>query len=178
MRKTSSINQFPYKHTSICYIEVFKDGKIENPLHANECDRHQLKEAYERAKSKETKLYCTYLGTYAGHLFIVDDLDSLANAFKFKEESERIEEALLPQGRKTYISKNELIQGDTYDVKIVTCNRVNSLDNLNIVTRTFSKFEDAKAYVELRSSKVSDKYWVDGMVNSKTTGEIWFSISR
>jgi hypothetical protein len=86
MRKVSEVTQFAFKHSSNCYIEVAKDGTVSNPLHKNDCDINEIQGAYERALSGLSVLYVTFSGTYAGKLFLVDDLDALAKAFDFHKD--------------------------------------------------------------------------------------------
>jgi hypothetical protein len=82
MRKASEVEGgFPFLYSTNCYIEVFKDGTVNNIPHKNKSDRYMIKEAYDRVVTGESNLYCAWPGNYSTDLFIIDDINALSDAF-------------------------------------------------------------------------------------------------
>ncbi|MBQ8681962.1 MAG: hypothetical protein IJ509_03520 [Bacilli bacterium] len=82
MRSAKESN-FPYSMSTVCYFEVYKDGKVLPIKHKNKCDRPELYEAYKRAKDKITTIYAVWPGNWRSDLFIIDDLKTFINSFDF-----------------------------------------------------------------------------------------------
>lgn len=72
MRSIKEQEYFPYEAKSTCFISVDGNGTVKQ-IHHN---KMELTAAYERALSKECKLYAVWPGKYSSDLFIVDDLDA------------------------------------------------------------------------------------------------------
>lgn len=72
--------EFPYKLTTMCYIEVARDGKV-----AFGRDNG----SYQRARSGESRLYAVWPGQWYSHLFAIDDLDEYVRAFGVVHEEKR-----------------------------------------------------------------------------------------
>jgi len=81
MRKASSVEHFPYKNSTNCYIEVALDGTVRNIAHKNKSDRNEIEAAYIRTCNRESRLFCAWPGNYSTNLFEIDDLNAFANAF-------------------------------------------------------------------------------------------------
>ena len=81
MRKVSENKGFPFLSQELCYYE------LEN-IDLKDLTRNEslLREAYNRAKNEESKLYITWHGNYRTDMFELDDLDSFAQAFGFEEQ--------------------------------------------------------------------------------------------
>ena len=87
MRRASSVEHFPYKNSTNCYIEVWSDGTVQNIEHKNKSDRSEVEAAYIRVCNSESRLYCAWPGNYSTNLFEIDDLNAFADAFGFMRES-------------------------------------------------------------------------------------------
>lgn len=85
MRSAKEINEFPYKMSTMCYFEVYKDGKVCQVHHKNKSDINEVREAYKRALNKTTTLYAVWPGNWSSDLFVIDDLKSFADRFKLFE---------------------------------------------------------------------------------------------
>ena len=81
MRSAKETPEFPYHMDTICYFEVYKDGKVCRVHHKNKSDLPEVNAAYERALNKETVLYGVWPGNWRSDLFIIDDLKSFAKTF-------------------------------------------------------------------------------------------------
>lgn len=81
MRKVSENREFPFLSESLCYYELANNHLID--LARNE---NLLRDAYNRAKNAESKLYVTWHGNYRTDMFELDDLDSFSQAFGFEEQ--------------------------------------------------------------------------------------------
>lgn len=79
--RSAKDNDFPYKMSTVCYFEVYKDGRVEQIPHKNKCDINGVIEAFERAKKEITTLYAVWPGKWSSDLFIIDDLDQFAESF-------------------------------------------------------------------------------------------------
>jgi len=83
MRKASGVENFPYRSSVNCYIEVSPDGIVRNIAHRNKSDINEVKAAYTRVCNRESRLFCAWPGNYRTDLFEIDDLDAFADAFGF-----------------------------------------------------------------------------------------------
>jgi hypothetical protein len=81
MRSAKKSDNFPYGMSTICYIEVDKNGNVSQVPHKNKSDRPQVIEAYKRVLNKTTALYAVWPGNWRSDLFIIDDLDAFAREF-------------------------------------------------------------------------------------------------
>lgn len=72
--------EFPYTLRTMCCIEVGPDGVI---------TWGGGKAAYERALRGQSRLYAVWPGTWASHLFLIDDLDEFGRAFGFVRDEDR-----------------------------------------------------------------------------------------
>lgn len=77
IRSAKETVNFPYTSTQVCYIEVGLNGNV-TQIQCNETDMEQ---AYNRVKKGETQMYAVWPGSYRSDLFIMDDLDKLADAY-------------------------------------------------------------------------------------------------
>lgn len=71
---------FPYRLSTMCYIEVHGDGSVTHGRDA---------ETYRRARAGESRLYAVWPGEWSSHLFVIDDLDEYAKAFGIVHDEER-----------------------------------------------------------------------------------------
>lgn len=83
MRSAKEADNFPYSMSTVCYFEVYKDGKISQIKHKNKSDLPELYEAYKRALNKITTIYAVWPGNWRSDLFIIDDLKKFINSFNF-----------------------------------------------------------------------------------------------
>lgn len=81
MRSAKQVDDFPYRMGTMCYFEVYKDGKVSQIHHKNKSDINEVKEAYERALKNITTLYAVWPGNWSSDLFIIDDLDAFSSSF-------------------------------------------------------------------------------------------------
>lgn len=86
MRSAKENKEFPYDSTLICYIEVFPDGKTRQVF----CNQTDIEQAYNRAKKGESQIYAVWPGRYKSDLFIIDDLNKLADAYGIEKEDGHI----------------------------------------------------------------------------------------
>lgn len=86
MRSAKETDNFPYRMSTVCYFEVYKDGTVKRIYHKNKCDFHYVVEAYKRAKNNETIIYAVWPGAHSSDIFIIDDLDILATKFEISSE--------------------------------------------------------------------------------------------
>ena len=56
MRSAKETENFPYRMSTVCYFEVYKDGKVNRIRHKNKCDFEGVVEAYKRADKKITTI--------------------------------------------------------------------------------------------------------------------------
>jgi hypothetical protein len=71
---------FPYTLTTMCYIEIDRDGAISWGVGID---------AYERTKKGESRLYAVWPGQWSSQLFVIDDLDQYAGAFGIIHDEKR-----------------------------------------------------------------------------------------
>ena len=81
MRSAKEAGEFPYKMSTVCYFEVYKDGKVCQIPHKNKSDLNGVREAYERVSKGITTLYAVWPGNWSSDLFIIDDLEAFASKF-------------------------------------------------------------------------------------------------
>lgn len=84
MRSIKEESFFPFTARTICYIEVSKDGFIQQIP----CNKSAIKEACLRARTDQTTLLAVWPGQYRSDLFIVDDIDALLDAYGIAREKE------------------------------------------------------------------------------------------
>ena len=77
MRKTKDEESFPYTWGAVCYIEVDLNGNVTQVG----CNQTEIEEAYYRVKNEGSRLYAVWPGENKSDLFIVDDLDRLADTY-------------------------------------------------------------------------------------------------
>ena len=82
MRSAKETENFPYKMSTVCYFEVYKDGKVNRVRHKNKSDLEGVIEAYKRADKKISTLYAVWPGNWSSDLFIIDDLEKFAEEFE------------------------------------------------------------------------------------------------
>jgi len=81
MRSAKDSERFPYKMSTVCYMEVEPDGTVRQIPHKNKSDRIGVLEAYTRAKAGKSKIYAVWPGQWSSDLFEIDDLDAFSDAF-------------------------------------------------------------------------------------------------
>ena len=85
MRSAKEAGNFPYRLSTVCYFEVYKDGTVKRIYHKNKCDLPNVIEAYKRVKNNETTMYGVWPGKYGSDMFIIDDLEIFAENFEIPE---------------------------------------------------------------------------------------------
>lgn len=70
MRSAKEAGCFPYRRKTVCYMEVFPNGDI-NQLST----RQELKDAFYHAVSGKSKIVAVWPGQWRSDLFIIDDLE-------------------------------------------------------------------------------------------------------
>ena len=73
-------SEFPYTLSTMCYIEVAKDGSV---------TWGSARESYERALTGDSTLYAVWPGQWSSHLFVIDDLDQYARGLGIRHDEER-----------------------------------------------------------------------------------------
>lgn len=81
IRSAKESEEFPYRLSTMCYFEVYEDGKVSKVYHKNKCDIAGLIEVCKRVEKNITTLYAVWPGKYSSDLFIIDDLDLFAESF-------------------------------------------------------------------------------------------------
>ena len=76
MRSAKEQEYFPYDLKTTCYILVKNNGDVSQVAHNNS----ELKAAYDLVINGEAVLYAVWPGTYRSDLFIIDDINSFADA--------------------------------------------------------------------------------------------------
>lgn len=79
--RSAKESDFPYKMSTVCYIEVDGNGKVTQVHHKNKSDLPEVTAAYERAAGKLSTLYAVWPGKWSSDLFLIDDLDAFAKSF-------------------------------------------------------------------------------------------------
>lgn len=79
--RSAKENDFPYTMDTVCYFEVYEDGKVSRVYHKNKSDRNGVLEAIKRAEKGITTLYAVWPGRWSSDLFIIDDVKAMAAAF-------------------------------------------------------------------------------------------------
>ena len=82
MRSAKEAENFPYRMSTVCYFEVYKNGQVKRIYHKNKSDITKVIEAYERAKENITTIYAVWPGNWSSDLFIIDDLELFAEKFE------------------------------------------------------------------------------------------------
>lgn len=77
MRSARQSEGFPYEAKTTCYVQVDNYGKVTQVHHNNT----ELTAAYKKARDGECTLYAVWPGRYSSDLFIIDDLNTFADAF-------------------------------------------------------------------------------------------------
>jgi len=82
MRSAKETENFPYRASTVCYFEVYKDGTVKRINHKNKSDVNKVIEAYERAKENITTIYAVWPVNWSSDLFIIDDLELFIDKFE------------------------------------------------------------------------------------------------
>lgn len=77
MRSAKETGCFPYSSKLVCYIEVRKSGEVQQVPNS----KTGISNAYDNVKNGNAVLYAVWPGNWRSDLFIIDDLDALAEAF-------------------------------------------------------------------------------------------------
>lgn len=77
MRSARESDNFPYASKQVCYIEVDKLCNVSQVDHNNSA----MQAAYNNAANGKSELFAVWPGNYQSDLFIIDDLNALADAF-------------------------------------------------------------------------------------------------
>ena len=85
MRSAKEAGNFPYRLSTVCYFEVYKDGTVKRIYHKNKSHLPNVIEAYKRAKNDETVMYAVWPGQYSSDMFVIDDLEMFAEKFEIAE---------------------------------------------------------------------------------------------
>ncbi len=78
--RSAKENDFPYRMQTVCYFEVYHDGKVCQVPHKNKSDLPNVVEALKRAEKGLTTLYAVWPGNWSSDLFIIDDLEEFASS--------------------------------------------------------------------------------------------------
>ena len=81
MRSAKNEANFPYDKKTTCYILVTSNGEVKQAY-----TKSELSAAYTAAKNKSALLYAVWPGKYRSDLFLIDDLDSFADAIGIPRE--------------------------------------------------------------------------------------------
>ncbi|MBS4784544.1 MAG: hypothetical protein KH009_00355 [Clostridiales bacterium] len=84
MRSAAATENFPYRMSTVCYIEVEPNGQVSQVPHKNKSDLPGVKRAWERAVNGESALYAVWPGQWSSDLFAIDDLERFAEEFGFR----------------------------------------------------------------------------------------------
>jgi len=76
MRSAKEQEWFPYDAKTTCYILIPKNGEVSHIQH----NLTDLKAAYDAVNSGTASLYAVWPGRYSSDLFIIDDLNTFADA--------------------------------------------------------------------------------------------------
>ena len=76
MRSAKEQEYFPYDSKTTCYILVDGAGTVTQVSHT----LRDLQEAYNAVLNNSAKLYAVWPGQWRSDLFVIDDLDSFADA--------------------------------------------------------------------------------------------------
>lgn len=82
IRSAKESGCFPYTMSTVCYFEVYKDGKVNRIRHKNKSDIDEVIKAYRNVEQKKTTLYAVWPGQWSSDLFIIDDLEEFAEGFE------------------------------------------------------------------------------------------------
>ena len=70
MRSSKEAGCFPYGSSTVCYMELTKDGNIKQLM-----TRESKGEALRNANAGDSKILAVWPGRWRSDLFIIDDLD-------------------------------------------------------------------------------------------------------
>ncbi len=70
MRSSKEAGCFPYDSKTVCYMELSKDGNIEQLI-----TKESKLKAFINAKDGDSKILAVWPGRWRSDLFIIDDLD-------------------------------------------------------------------------------------------------------
>lgn len=82
MKSAKAAGNFPYTMKTVCYIQVDETGAVLQVPHSNKSDRPNMLEAYKKVLEGTATLYAVWPGQWRSDLFLMDDLDALAQAFE------------------------------------------------------------------------------------------------
>lgn len=77
VNEEDNYSKFPYTCKTMCYIEVFNDGTVQQM-------RVNLNDALDtrnRLRNNESRLYCAWPGQWRTDLFKIVDIDKFIDAF-------------------------------------------------------------------------------------------------
>ena len=89
MRSAKEQEYFPYTGSTVCYIEVGKDGEVAQMHHKNKSDRPGVSAAYQRVVRGDSTLYAVWPGKWSSDLFLIDDLEAFAKSIELLETLNR-----------------------------------------------------------------------------------------
>ena len=82
IRSAKAAENFPYGMSTVCYFEVYHNGEVKRIPHKNKSDIPGVIDAIRRAEANETQLYAVWPGRWSSDLFIIDDLEEMAESME------------------------------------------------------------------------------------------------
>lgn len=152
--RSAKESDFPYALKTVCYIEVL-DGNIEQRK-----GKQELEEAIYRVKNQKSTLYGVWPGTYQSDLFLIDDVNLLADAYGIRREDDHIHDVkwkyfFLDDGKSRYA---------TIDMKFRCGCKMDANNRLKIIQDLY----DQKGWV----LKKTGGYGVHGLDDPEYTVEV------
>lgn len=86
MRSAKEQEWFPYDSKTTCYFLVGKEGSVTQVSHTIK----ELQEAYNKVLNNLATLYAVWPGQWRSDLFIIDDLNTFADAVGIQREDEHV----------------------------------------------------------------------------------------
>lgn len=80
MRSAKDCSEFPYKISTVCYFEVFKDGSVDQIYVDGKQYAQDALKVCDRVISGESVLYAVWPGQWHSDIFIIDDIELFRQA--------------------------------------------------------------------------------------------------
>lgn len=78
MQNASTVDIFPYKLKTMCYVLVDNNGNVRQVEHHRKCDLPTVAAACQKVRNGEARLYAAWPGNYTTSLFAIDDIELFA----------------------------------------------------------------------------------------------------
>ena len=130
MRSAKNESCFPYSAKTVCYIEVLKNGDVRQIYNS----KSEIETACLRAKNKESTIYAVWPGKYRSDLFIIDDLDALADAYGIDRDKGHLHEVVWR------LNKNDDEKSSYASIDLeFCCGCCIGFDNIRLIANDFKK---------------------------------------